>query len=163
MVKAQSSAAHDLLPVGEVAARAGLAVSALRHYEAQGLIHGVRSSGNHRRYPRSVLRRLAVIRTAQRLGLPLAEIGAALATLPDQRTPTARDWARMAQRWRHALDERIQALTALRDQLDRCIGCGCLSVRDCALRNPHDSLADAGPGARLLSPAPTIVRTRPRE
>ncbi|OON59793.1 redox-sensitive transcriptional activator SoxR [Massilia sp. KIM] len=138
------------LTVGEVASRAGVAVSALHFYESKGLIRSMRSSGGQRRYGREVLRRVAVIKVAQRIGIPLAEIGAALAALPEGRTPTAGDWARMSKRWRAELDERIAQLTRLRDQLDGCIGCGCLSLEHCRLRNPMDELAEQGSGPQLL-------------
>lgn len=141
-----------LLTVGEVAARSGVAVSALHFYEAKGLIASRRSAGNQRRYQRDVLRRVAVIKVAQRVGIPLSEIRAALAALPQGRTPTTADWEALSRRWRGDLDARIEQLTRLRDQLDGCIGCGCLSVRDCPLRNPLDALAEQGPGPRLLDP-----------
>ena len=141
---------HKPLTVGEVAERAGVAVSAIHFYERKGLISGWRTSGNQRRYGRAVLRRIAVIRVAQRTGIPLAEVRDALSLLPNERTPTAADWAALSTRWRAELDRRIEALTELRDQLDGCIGCGCLSVTDCPLRNPDDRLAREGPGARLL-------------
>ncbi|MFZ4285116.1 redox-sensitive transcriptional activator SoxR [Variovorax sp. HJSM1_2] len=134
------------LGVGELAARSGLAVSALHFYETKGLIQSLRSAGNQRRYPRSVLRRVAVIKVAQRVGVPLASIAAALDSLPASRTPTAADWRRLSSGWKKELDERILALTQLRDQLDGCIGCGCLSLKACPLRNAQDSLAQAGPG-----------------
>jgi MerR family redox-sensitive transcriptional activator SoxR len=140
------------LTVGEVAARAGVAVSTLHFYEAQGLIKSWRNTGNQRRYAREVLRRVAVIKVAQRTGIPLAEIREALATLPDNRTPTAEDWERLSTRWRAHLNDRIDRLTRLRDQLDGCIGCGCLSLQSCPLRNPWDKLAAQGPGPRLLDP-----------
>jgi MerR family transcriptional regulator, redox-sensitive transcriptional activator SoxR len=138
------------MSVGEVAERSGVAVSALHFYERKGLIASARSAGNQRRYGRDMLRRVAVIKAAQRAGVPLAEIKAALDALPQGRTPTVKDWAALAARWRAALDARIARLTALRDQLDGCIGCGCLSLTDCPLRNPGDALGDQGPGARLL-------------
>ncbi len=140
------------LTVGEVARRGGVAVSTLHFYEAQGLIHSWRNSGNQRRYPREVLRRVAIIKVAQRTGIPLAEIREALATLPGNRTPDAADWARLSRRWRASLEDRIARLTRLRDQLDGCIGCGCLSLGVCPLRNPWDKLASEGPGPRLLDP-----------
>jgi MerR family redox-sensitive transcriptional activator SoxR len=140
------------LSVGEVAARSGVAVSTLHFYEAQGLIQSWRNSGNQRRYAREVLRRVAVIKVAQRTGISLLEIRQALATLPDGRTPSAADWKRLSTRWRADLDDRIQRLTRLRDQLDGCIGCGCLSLGVCPLRNPWDKLAAEGPGPRLLDP-----------
>jgi len=138
------------LTVGEVARRSGVAVSALHFYEAKGLIRSVRSAGGQRRYGRDVLRRVAVIKVAQRIGIPLAEISAALASLPEERTPTKADWARLSSQWRRALDERIAQLTRLRDQLDDCIGCGCLSIEACKLRNPLDALAEQGSGPRRL-------------
>lgn len=140
------------LTVGEVAERSGVAVSALHFYEVKGLIRSWRTAGNQRRYPREVLRRVAVIKVAQRVGIPLAEIRAALSALPDGRTPTAGDWGRLSARWRADLDARIDRLTRLRDELDRCIGCGCLSIRDCPLRNPFDVLSEQGAGPRLLDP-----------
>ncbi|MGY1787004.1 redox-sensitive transcriptional activator SoxR [Geodermatophilus sp. SYSU D00698] len=142
----------ELLAIGEVAARSGLAPSALRYYEAEGLIAASRTPGGARRYPRSVLRRLAFVRAAQNVGLSLPEIRGALATLPDGRTPSARDWARLSRGWRDRLDARIAALEQLRDGLSSCIGCGCLSLTSCALSNPGDAAAAEGPGARRLSP-----------
>jgi MerR family transcriptional regulator, redox-sensitive transcriptional activator SoxR len=141
------------LSVGELARRSGVAVSALHYYEAQGLLSSQRSAGNQRRYPRSALRRVAFIRSAQQLGLSLGEIAAALATLPAQRTPTRADGTRLSRQWRARLDARIAALIALRDRLDGCIGCGCLSLRSCRLYNPDDRLGDQGSGARRLPPA----------
>jgi MerR family redox-sensitive transcriptional activator SoxR len=138
------------LSVGEVARRSGVAVSALHFYEAKGLIKSVRSAGQQRRYGRDVLRRVAVIKVAQRIGIPLASIGDALAALPEGRTPTASDWAQLSSVWRKELDERIGQLTRLRDQLDTCIGCGCLSIEACKLRNPLDELSDRGSGPQLL-------------
>ena len=147
--------ADAMLTVGDLASRAGVAVSALHYYERCGLIQASRSSGNQRRYARAMLRRVAFIRAAQQLGIGLAEIGEALAGLPQQRTPTKADWARLSARWRAGLDARIAALQALRDRLDGCIGCGCLSLRACALSNPGDQCASAGSGAQRLSgPAP---------
>lgn len=140
------------LTVGEVAGRSGVAVSTLHFYEAKGLIQSERTVGNQRRYPREILRRVAVIKAAQRVGIPLAEIGAALAALPEGRAPTTEDWQRLSTRWRADLDDRIARLTRLRDRLDGCIGCGCLSVQQCPLRNPWDTLADQGSGPRLLEP-----------
>lgn len=140
------------LAVGEAAARSGVAVSALHFYEKKGLIHSLRTVGNQRRYRRDVLRRIAVIKVAQRAGIPLAEIRGALDALPDGRTPTAADWNRLSRRWRDDLDARIARLTGLRDRLDGCIGCGCLSLKACPLRNPGDELGADGPGPRLLDP-----------
>ena len=138
---------HKLLSVGEVSERAGVAVSAIHFYERKGLISSLRNSGNQRRFSRDVLRRIAVIRVAQRTGMPLAEIRDALARLPNERTPTAGDWRSLSNRWRDELDSRIDALVRLRDQLDGCIGCGCLSIRACPLRNPGDQLSLQGSGA----------------
>lgn len=141
---------ESLLAVGEVARRSGVAISALHFYEAQGLLSSQRSSGNQRRYRRGVLRRVAFIRAAQMLGISLGEIGEALKRLPQQRTPTKSDWARLSSDWRAALDQRIADLQALRDQLQGCIGCGCLSLKACRLYNPEDRLGEQGPGARRL-------------
>ena len=140
----------SMLTVGELAARGGVAVSALHYYETRGLIRAERSSGNQRRYPRAALRRVAFIRAAQQLGIGLAEIAQALAALPQQRTPTKADWARLSAGWREQLDARINALQALRDRLDGCIGCGCLSLKACALYNPEDSCGEQGSGAQRL-------------
>ena len=140
------------LTIGEVAARSGVAPSALRYYEEQGLVSATRTAGGARRYPRSVLRRLAFVRAAQNVGLSLTEIREALATLPEGRPPTARDWARLSRGWRDRLDEQIAALEQLRDGLSSCIGCGCLSLKTCALSNPGDVAAGQGAGARWLSP-----------
>jgi MerR family transcriptional regulator, redox-sensitive transcriptional activator SoxR len=145
--------AHDLLPIGEVVQRSGFPASALRYYEREGLLRTTRTSGGQRRYERSVLRRLAFIRAAQNVGLSLGEIRSALATLPEGRTPTARDWTRLSAGWRDRLDQQIAALTQLRDGLSSCIGCGCLSLERCALSNAGDLAAAEGPGARWLSPA----------
>lgn len=138
------------LSVGEVASRSGVAVSAIHFYETKGLIRSSRSNGNQRRYPREILRRIAVIKTAQRVGIPLSEVREALNALPQERTPTAADWRKLSTRWRAELDARIHKLNQLRDALDSCIGCGCLSLKDCPLRNPSDALAEQGPGPRLL-------------
>ncbi len=142
----------ELLAIGEVSARSGLAPSALRYYEAEGLIAAERTHGGARRYPRSVLRRLAFVRAAQNVGLSLPEIRAALASLPEGRTPSARDWERLSRAWRDRLDEQIAALVQLRDGLSSCIGCGCLSLTSCGLSNPGDAAGTEGPGARRLSP-----------
>ena len=140
------------LTVGQLAERAGVATSAIRFYESRGLIRARRTTGNQRRYEKAELRRVAFIRTAQRVGLSLEEIGEALATLPENRTPTKADWARLSRAWRPRLDEQIARIERLRDQLDSCIGCGCLSLRNCALRNPQDVMATRGPGAVFLEP-----------
>ena len=152
MGKISASDIRRPLSVGEVAARSGVPVSTLHFYEAKGLIQGWRSKGNQRRYGREVLRRVSVIKVAQRVGIPLSEIGVALATLPAGRTPNAEDWRRLSTAWRADLDARIERLTNLRDHLDDCIGCGCLTVKDCPLRNPLDVLSEEGPGPRLLDP-----------
>ena len=138
-----------LLSVGDVAGRAGVAVSALHFYETKGLIRSERSGGNQRRYARGVLRRLAVIKAAQRVGIPLEEIKAALDTLPPDRSPSAEDWAALSLAWKDDLDSRIAELVRLRDHLDACIGCGCLSIDRCPLHNPNDRLGREGPGPRL--------------
>jgi MerR family redox-sensitive transcriptional activator SoxR len=140
------------LTVGQVAKRSGVAVSALHYYESEGLISSWRNQGNQRRYAREVLRRVAVIKAAQRSGISLASIREALATLPDGRTPTAEDWQKLSAGWKADLNDRITRLTRLRDQLDGCIGCGCLSLGICPLRNPWDRLSKLGPGAQLLDP-----------
>jgi MerR family transcriptional regulator, redox-sensitive transcriptional activator SoxR len=136
------------LSVGEVGRRAGVAVSALHFYERKGLIHSLRTAGNQRRYGSDVLRRIAVIRVAQRVGIPLEAVRQALASLPEGRTPSREDWAGLSARWRQDLDDRIAQLTNLRDRLGDCIGCGCLSMSACALANPGDSLAAEGGGPR---------------
>ena len=148
-------AAEELLTIGELAERSGFATSAIRFYDREGLVPAERSAGNQRRYPRSALRRLAFLRAAQNIGVPLGEIRDALAELPETRTPTKADWARLSRHWRARLDARIEGLIALRDDLDSCIGCGCLSLQRCALYNPGDVVATRGPGARLL---PAAVR-----
>jgi MerR family redox-sensitive transcriptional activator SoxR len=139
-----------VLTVGEVARRSGVAVSAVHFYERRGLICGWRSGGNQRRYDRAVLRRIAIIKVAQQLGVPLAEIARRFESLPSDRMPGKSDWAALAEGWRAALDRRIARLARLRDSLDGCIGCGCLSVEACPLRNPGDLLAAEGPGPRYL-------------
>ncbi len=144
---------HRELSVGEVARRSGLAVSAIHFYEAKGLIRSRRNAGNQRRFSRDVLRRVAIIKVAQRTGITLGEIRAAFEALPESRAPTAADWQKLSASWRQALDDRIVRLTQLRDQLDHCIGCGCLSMDECPLRNPEDELAEEGAGPRLLDPA----------
>jgi MerR family redox-sensitive transcriptional activator SoxR len=140
---------HELAP-GELAHRAGVAVSALHFYEREGLITSRRTSGNQRRYARDTLRRVAFIRMSQRLGIPLARVREALATLPTDRVPTRKDWANLSAGWRQDLDDRIMHLQRLRDNLADCIGCGCLSLKSCLLSNPGDVLAEHGPGAARL-------------
>ncbi len=139
-----------MLPIADFARRAGVKASALRYYEDEGLIVSARSAGGRRHYPKAELRRIAFIRAAQSVGLTLEEIKTALASLPDKRTPTKEDWARLSRGWRPLLDARIAAMTRLRDTLDNCIGCGCLSLKACALYNPEDSAAKRGAGARYL-------------
>lgn len=140
----------DLLPIAEVARRSGFPASALRFYEKEGLIKSSRTGGGQRRYERSTLRRLAFIRAARNIGLTLDEIAAALATLPEGRTPTRADWAQLSRSWRMRLDEQIEALQALRNGLESCIGCGCLSLKRCAISNPRDTARRAGTGASYL-------------
>ena len=142
--------ANEWLTIGEVADRTGVATSALRYYEREGLMTADRTSGGQRRYHREVLRRVAFIRIAQRVGLTLVEIRAALASLPQERTPTRADWERLSQEWRPRLDEQIAMLQRLRDELSSCIGCGCLSLRSCGLYNAGDAAAQLGPGPRYL-------------
>ena len=139
---------HATLAVGDLAARSGVSVSALHFYERKGLLAPERDDRNQRRYRRDALRRVTFIRVAQRVGIPLAEVREALASLPSQRTPTKADWATLSRRWRGALDARIADLEHLRDDLDGCIGCGCLSLRTCRLNNPDDVLGVTGTGAR---------------
>jgi MerR family redox-sensitive transcriptional activator SoxR len=138
------------LTVGETARRCGVATSTLRYYEERGLISGIRSVGNQRRYHRSMLRRISVIRVAQTVGLTLDEIAEALAELPNGRTPTKRDWERLSKKWRRHLDERIVRLQRMREKLTRCIGCGCLSLKSCSLYNAGDRAATEGVGPRYL-------------
>ncbi len=142
-------AAGDLT-IGELSRRTGVATSALRFYEEQGLIHSARTSGGQRRYHREVIRRVSFIRIAQQVGLSLAEIADVIATLPDRRTPTRDDWHRVSTTWRPRIDRQIALLERMRDELDSCIGCGCLSLDVCPLYNPGDVLADEGPGPRIL-------------
>ena len=139
-----------MLTIGELSARSGIAPSALRFYEQQGLIRSTRTGGNQRRYERSELRRVSFIRIAQQVGLSLDEIRESLAALPDSRTPTKADWAHLSRSWRPRLDEHIAMLQRLRDQLGDCIGCGCLSLRSCALYNHDDRAARFGAGPRYL-------------
>jgi MerR family redox-sensitive transcriptional activator SoxR len=138
------------LTIGELSERSGIATSAIRYYEDRGLIRSRRTPGNQRRYERPMLRRLAFIRTAQRVGLSLEEIEEALGALPSNRTPTRADWTRLSRGWRPRIDAQIAQLERLRDTLDSCIGCGCLSLRRCNLSNPGDLAADRGPGPVFL-------------
>ena len=151
---------HDLIAIGDVARRSGFAASAIRFYETQGLITAHRTSGGQRMFERGVLRRLAFIRAASNVGLSLEEIRAELAELPDGRTPTKADWLRMSRHWRARLDEQIAALERLRDGLDSCIGCGCLSLKHCGIANRGDVAASGGPGAAYLPRA--LRRPSPR-
>lgn len=140
----------DTLTIGELSARSGLAPSALRYYEDQGLLVSTRTGGGQRRYARSALRRVAVVQAAQRVGMSLSEVREAMADLPPDRAPNAREWARLSKAWRVRLDERIAELQRLRDDLSGCIGCGCLSLRACQMLNPGDEAAEHGPGPRYL-------------
>lgn len=146
----QARASLVELSVGQLAARSGVAVSAIHFYERQGLLTSSRTSGNQRRYKRDALRRLAFIRVAQRVGVPLVQVRQALALLPDRRTPTPADWQEVAEHWRTELDGRIKGLQQLRESFSDCIGCGCLSLQRCHLLNPHDEAGAVGPGALRL-------------
>jgi MerR family redox-sensitive transcriptional activator SoxR len=151
---------HELT-IGELSQRSGVSLSALRFYERRGLIEARRTDGNQRRYPSVALRRVALVQAGKAAGIPLERIRAALDTLPAGRTPTKRDWERLSSSWRRELDERIDALAAIRTRLTECIGCGCLSLRTCALLNPDDVAALDGPGAHYLrAPAPRRARAR---
>lgn len=141
----------EQLTIGQVATRTGVATSALRFYEDQGLISSARTEGNQRRYSRDVIRIVSVVRAAQELGISLNEVGNALASLPEGRTPTSADWAKLSSGWRDSLDQRISDLYALRDDLDQCIGCGCLSLDSCGILNPADRAAQSGTGPRYLA------------
>jgi len=141
---------EDMLTIGEVAQRAGVATSALRFYEDRGFIQSKRTAGNQRRYPRSVIRVVSVIKAGQAIGLELADIRRALDELPDGRVPTKKDWSRMSRAWRDELDRRIERMQSLRSELADCIGCGCLSLRSCAIFNPGDTIAETGEGPRYL-------------
>ncbi|MFD8573390.1 redox-sensitive transcriptional activator SoxR [Streptomyces sp. NPDC059639] len=150
MATGHPSYALSELTVGQLAARSGVAVTALHFYESKGLIHSRRTAGNQRRYTRDALRRVAVIRVAHRMGIPLSAVREALVELPENRTPTRADWARLSAHWRADLNERIAELTALRDGLEDCIGCGCLSMNRCPLTNAYDRLGESGSGPRRL-------------
>jgi MerR family transcriptional regulator, redox-sensitive transcriptional activator SoxR len=143
----------DALPIGEIARRSGFAGSAIRYYEKLGLLTATRTAGDQRRFERSTLRRLAFIRAATNVGLSLDEVATALASLPAGRTPTRADWSKLSHGWRRRLDDQIAALVALRDGLDSCIGCGCLSLQRCAISNPGDTARSGGPGAAYLPAA----------
>lgn len=146
------------LTVGQLAERSGVAVSALHFYEREGLIHSRRTSGNQRRYRRETLRRIALIKIAQRVGIPLAEVRTALDELPNNRMPTRADWERLSQRWHDELEARIKHLEQLRDKFVDCVGCGCLSIDRCRMANPYDELADHGAGPRRLLERPAPKR-----
>lgn len=150
MAAKQQAGFSRLMTVGEVSRRAGVPVSTLHFYELKGLITSTRSEGNQRRFPSAVLRYIAIIKVAQRTGIPLDEIKEAMGRYPAGSKLTAAQWRALSSHWRKSLDERIQKLTRLRDELNSCIGCGCLSMKDCPLRNPQDVLGEEGPGARIL-------------
>lgn len=141
---------HSALSVGQVAKRSGVAVSALHFYEQKGLIHSWRNAGNQRRFKRDVLRRVSIIKAAQKLGITLEQIKQAFASLPNERTPTKDDWSVLSAHWHQLLDHRINQLTQLRDNVSACIGCGCLSLTSCPLYNEEDKLAELGEGSHLL-------------
>ncbi|MDQ7970449.1 MAG: redox-sensitive transcriptional activator SoxR [Oxalicibacterium faecigallinarum] len=138
------------LTIGEVATRSGVAVSAIHFYESKGLIQSMRTAGNQRRFPAGVLRRIAIIKVAQRAGISLEEIKTTLDSYPQGSKLTTKEWEKLSSRWRESMNERIERLTRLRDELDQCIGCGCLSLEDCPLRNPDDRLGKEGSGPRIL-------------
>jgi MerR family redox-sensitive transcriptional activator SoxR len=140
----------EYLTIGELAERAGVATSALRFYESRGLITSQRTAGNQRRYARSTLRRVSLIRAAQEVGLSLGDISEALESLPHRKTPTKADWARLSKSWRNRLDSQIGELERLRDELTTCIGCGCLSLKTCKVLNPEDTISARGAGPRYL-------------
>ncbi len=153
----------ETLTIGQVASRSGASVSALRYYESLGLISSIRTTGGQRRFARDVLRRVAVIHAGQRVGLSLGQVQAAFAGLPTDKAPTKRDWSRVSGTWRSQIDSRITEMTRIRDDLDGCIGCGCLSLQRCPLYNAHDAAAAEGPGARLLrTTEPKAVRGEPQ-
>ena len=140
----------NLLTIGEISSRSGFSPSAIRFYDKEGLIHATRTSGGQRRFERNALRRLAFIRAARNVGLSLEELVEALATLPENRTPIKADWARLSKAWKERLNDQIAGLIVLRDKLDSCIGCGCLSLKSCVITNPADTAADSGRGAVYL-------------
>lgn len=142
--------AEPLISIGDLASRSGLAISAIRHYEAEGLVRSIRSSGGHRQFRRADIRRVAFIQIARRFGFTLADIRAELDLLPDRRTPNKADWTRISRHFRAALNTRIAELERMRDKLDGCIGCGCLSMKSCRLYNDGDRVRAGGPGPRLV-------------
>ena len=141
---------EDLLTIGEISRRSGIAISAIHFYESKGLIRGIRDARNQRRFSRRELRILALIKVAQRLGFTLEEIKDTFRDLPQKRVPTKADWQKISRAWKSALQSKIELATSMRDQLNLCIGCGCLSLKDCPLRNPDDELGSLGPGPRLI-------------
>lgn len=141
----------NTLSIGEVAQRTGVSISALHFYERKGLIQSQRSNANHRLYPRSIIRRVTIIQVAQKVGMPLKEIAEALKALPNRKNISAQDWEKVSTGWRDDLDNRIDLLIGLRDQLNQCVGCGCLSLEECSLANKDDVLAEKGAGAHLLT------------
>lgn len=150
MPNAAAPRATDLLTIGQLAARTGLSVSAIRFYEARGLVAPMRNAGRQRRFLRSDIRRLSFVQIAQQIGFSIEEIGALLKSLPQGRTPTLKDWESISRGFRRELDQRIAAMTRMRDNLDSCIGCGCLSLKRCQLYNPADRMRAKGPGPRFL-------------
>ena len=152
---------HAELTIGELSERTGVATSALRFYEAEGLIHATRTPGGQRRFRREALRRVSFVRVAQTVGLRLDEIREAMASLPDNRTPTEHDWERLAEAWRGRLDEQIALMERLRDRLTGCIGCGCLSLKTCRIVNPGDVVGDRGPGPRYVLDGDAVPSTGP--
>ena len=152
MVEIKRVGPTDLLTIGEIVKRTGVAASALHFYERKGLIHPERTAGGTRLYPRHLERRIAVIQVAKRLGIPLSEVAEHFRTLPDDRMPSLRDWTRLNKRWRAQLHERQLELERLQSEMDQCIGCGCISLNHCLVINPGDELAAEGPGARRLLP-----------
>ena len=149
-----SNIKRELLTIGQMAKRCGVSPSALRFYESRGLIQSIRGKGNQRRYARAMLRKVSIIRIAQTLGLSLVEIAEAFESLPRQRTPTKKDWQKLSREWQDQLEQRIAGLQSIRDQLSACIGCGCLSLKQCSLYNPNDYRAGEGPGPRVLMDKP---------
>jgi len=150
MTKQKNASTNHALTVGEVAKRSGVAVSTIHFYESKGLISSSRSDGNQRRFPSVVLRHIAIIKAAQRTGIPLESIKDMFSNIPSDKVLTAAQWKKISSQWRVDLDERIRKLTQLRNELDHCIGCGCLSLKECPLRNPDDILGAKGPGAQIL-------------
>ncbi len=146
----ESSSLKRFISVGELATRSGVAISAIHFYESKGLIMSFRNSGNQRRYPRGVLRLVSIIKVAQRLGFSLEQIKENFSSFPTDHPPTSTDWSKLAKNWEKHLNDQIQLLMSLKSQLNSCIGCGCLSLKDCPLRNPKDKLAKKGPGAHFL-------------